>query len=641
MDSVMTMASMELSSPPKPPLAFRVAILGHRPNRLPQADLGQLGQMLRLVLESVQQEVDAVWRDNQELFAPEEPRLRAISPLAEGTDRLFAEQAIDLGWSLCCVMPFPQAEFEQDFAPGKALETDSLQRFRGLLAQAEQSGGLTCFELDGSRDDRGAAYGAGGRVVLNQADLLVVVWDGRRLGKRGGTEETFDEARRRGLPVVWIEAQAPHNWQCLSPGQTIPVGGPDQRVTPDGTGSSAGIRRMVREMLLLPEPLQPEHGAHGESHHRCSGEALKHFYRESQPKRTLAVVWKAFRDLLGDTKLLPQVTTRVEPFEQAVELDWPRNQDTPVARLVNRLRPFFAWPDRLAVLYSDRYRSAFILAFLLAALAVGMALLPVGFQMSSGGKGEFASTLAELLAIGVILLLVRRGRSRTWHERWIDYRLLAELIRHLRLVVPLGGDRPPVQAPAHHATYGQPHTTWMDWYVRAVTRAIELPNTVIDRTYLFHSLSQLDQLLADQVNYHQKIAQRCHNIEHRLHLAGLWLMGLTLFACGLHLLHMLLPASLLTFFCGFFPALGAALAGINNQGEFRRITRRSQAMQQYLGQLRDQVKALQEHATETQPGQTSLLPKAGILAADAARLLVAEVLDWRVVFLDRPFEPPA
>jgi hypothetical protein len=32
--------------------------------------------------------------------------------------------------------------------------------------------------------------------------------------------------------------------------------------------------------------------------------------------------------------------------------------------------------------------------------------------------------------------------------------------------------------------------------------------------------------------------------------------------------------------------------------------------------------------------------RAAAMASDAARLLLNEVLDWRVVFLDRPFEQP-
>ncbi len=49
------------------------------------------------------------------MYAPGPGLLRAISPLAEGTDRVFASCALDLGYQLCCVTPFFKKEFENDF----------------------------------------------------------------------------------------------------------------------------------------------------------------------------------------------------------------------------------------------------------------------------------------------------------------------------------------------------------------------------------------------------------------------------------------------------------------------------------------------------------------------------------------------
>ena len=58
----------------------------------------------------------------------------------------------------------------------------------------------------------------------------------------------------------------------------------------------------------------------------------------------------------------------------------------------------YAWPDKLAVIYSDRYRSAFVLAFLLAAFAVGMALFPVGARLGPHHWAETTCIALELTA---------------------------------------------------------------------------------------------------------------------------------------------------------------------------------------------------------------------------------------------------
>jgi hypothetical protein len=45
---------------------------------------------------------------------------------------------------------------------------------------------------------------------------------------------------------------------------------------------------------------------------------------------------------------------------------------------------------------------------------------------------------AELVLLGLIAFIYAIGRAHRWHERWIDYRLLAEYLRQLSFLMPLG-----------------------------------------------------------------------------------------------------------------------------------------------------------------------------------------------------------
>jgi hypothetical protein len=632
-----------------------VGVVGHRPNRLQRADLEKLAAVLKLTLETVQEEVRRMHRDNPKLFDISAPVLRAISPLAEGTDRIFAEQALDLRYELCCVLPFAQAEFEHDFAPapGPGLEENSLARFRDLLAQAS-----TVFELDGCRDDEGGAYGAGGRTVLNQSDLLVVVWDGERHGKRGGTEETFDEARKLGVPVAWVDAHSPHCWQILDARTPLPRPRAGQRLSPDGANGIESLRECVRQAIELPKPQQNQSETPHVGHKKSADDSergLRKFYAEHQPRWTSAVVWKAFRDFFGDGKLWPKVKFSIAPFEQAVIDEWPADQSTAVSRMVDRLRPYYAWPDKLSVIFADRYRSSFIFSYLLSAFAVGMALLSVGLRLNEHDWRDTLSIVLEFFTIISILALVSRGRLGRWHERWIAYRVAAELVRHARLAAPLGGGRPFPQIPAHWATYGQPSSTWMAWYVRAVERALGLPTAIVNKDYLDGSLDHLSQLVKGQADFHEVTARRYGSIEKRLHGISIFLLYFTLASCGFHLAlgEDLLPENwvdkhwhegishALTFACGVLPALGAAIGGIINQGEFRRVERRSESMREQLQLLHRQIQHLRQQIQEsTVPPREQFSLRAVALTADASRLLLNDVLDWRVIFLDRPFDHP-
>jgi hypothetical protein len=381
-------------------LAFRVGIVGHRPDRLPRdaATLDALRQTLSLALEAVQAEVTrfAGTDEARRLYSGHAAVLRAVSPLAEGSDRMFAEAAIDLGYELLCPMPFVQAEFENDFLPQKALETDSLARFRGLLERARtrrMQNPLSVFELDGDRAAEAKAYGAAGRVVLNQSDLIIAVWDGGKAAGGGGTVETLRRAVHFHVPVLWIHSVAPEAWQLFSREEELGCLDGDSPCRPSEPLSgdpsdqrariAAVIGRIVEEELRLPTPsASPAQLATIRRHAEA-------YSREHRPRVNLAFVWKLFRDLVGDGRFRLRSIT-VEDFEAEVSTDWPISSDKGAATgavsqlddWVNaRLRPHYAFADKRGDLYADAYRSAYVSIYLLSAIAVFLALLPT----SAGG----------------------------------------------------------------------------------------------------------------------------------------------------------------------------------------------------------------------------------------------------------------
>jgi hypothetical protein len=59
------------------------------------------------------------------------------------------------------------------------------------------------------------AYSVAGRIVLNQSDLLIAVWDGGKPAGGGGTVETLREAVHYHVPALWIDAQARHRPSAL------------------------------------------------------------------------------------------------------------------------------------------------------------------------------------------------------------------------------------------------------------------------------------------------------------------------------------------------------------------------------------------------------------------------------------------
>jgi len=644
---------MPHKSPPRARLAFRVGVVGHRPNRLQNADVTQLGKLLYEVLHTVQVEIDefAASSSGAKLYSGEEPILRAITPLAEGTDRIFAVQALapELKYELCCPMPFHQEKYEQDFLPQNALEANSLDRFRTILAKAKTKRGLVIFELDGDRSDSADAYGAAGRVVLSQSDLLVTVWDGGEPAGGGGTVDTLRDAIHYGVPVLLIGAIKPHGWlmirseldlDCL---KTLDF----SDLQPPQSALSATLAPVVREEIALPRtpPREP--------HENASDDTVNpdEYFAERRPRLHLFILWTLFRDLVGSGSLRwPKF--KVEDYETEIGRKWATDAGTDTSRWVDqRLLSYYAWPDKLADRYADAYRSTYIFIYLAAAFAVFLALLPMAAGWEEGkDAGQAFCVASEFAILLVIIGLLLWEKGRHWHRRWLAYRLLAELIRHLRCLLPLGGGPPLPRVPQHLAIFGDPGPTWMYWQLRAIARATGIPAATITKQYLDDCLHYLNRLVRGsdgQIGFHDQNYERSKQLNHRLHKAALWMFGLTL---GCIIIHLFPPVfsrlgiSLwpheqidrwLTLACATLPAFGAAMGGISNQGEFARIAKRSRSMTNLLEQFSHKIDSL---LTQNASGELRLAQVVE-LAGSVMQLMVDEVVEWRVIFVDRP--PPA
>ncbi len=637
-------------SSPKARLAFRVGVVGHRPNRLQNADLDKLGELIHQVLEAVRDEVTsfAASASSKKLYSDEEPILRAVTPLAEGTDRIFADQALDLKYELCCPMPFHQEEFEEDFKAPHALEENSLDRFRGLFSTAKATRGLTVFQLDGERSNEADAYGAAGRIVLNQSDLLVVVWDGGKPAGGGGTIETLHEAIGYGVPVVWVSALKPHSWQVLRSEEEIrcPKGVRPCFPEPSTMSISDAVRPIVNKEIALPGVPEPE----TPSSRPDAATSAEKYFGEHRPRLHLAVLWKLFRDLVGSAKLA-RPNLFLKDYEAELADKWPTGTGTPTSKWVNeRLLPHYAWSDKLADRYADAYRSTYIFIYLAAAFAVFLALLPMAAGWQEGKHiGQAFCVVGEFAILLSIIGLLTWEKTRCWHRRWLAYRLLAELIRQLKCLLPLGGGPPLPRIPEHLALFGDPGQTWMYWQLRAIARATGIPDASVTPAYLDDCVEYIDRLVRgsdSQIKFHIDNQERTEHLNHRLHVAALWMFGLTLACIAIHLLPHLLSRfgfavagheeldRWLTLACATLPAFGAAMGGISNQGEFARIAKRSRSMANLLGRFAERIDSL--HAQRATGKDVLHLKQVADLAGGVTQLMVDEVVEWRVIFIDRP-----
>ncbi len=111
-------------------LAFRVGITGARPNRLAPDVIPRLQKHLQTVLRRVRDTVVSAAADSgtRGAYAEGTPLLRLLSPLAEGSDRMAAEAALELGYQLEAALPFPVTQYKDDFPA-------TVTRFRPFLGK--------------------------------------------------------------------------------------------------------------------------------------------------------------------------------------------------------------------------------------------------------------------------------------------------------------------------------------------------------------------------------------------------------------------------------------------------------------------------------------------------------------------------
>lgn len=160
-----------------------VGITGHRPNRM-RVGSAEIARQLNLLLATIR------------TGAGSGAELVALSALAEGSDQLFAEVALALGYRLEVILPFASADYETTFE-----DAARIPQFRVLLRQAAK-----VTELPGKLEDSTDAYEAVGQVTVSESDILLAVWDGQAAAGRGGTTEIIEHALKLAKLVVWIDA---------------------------------------------------------------------------------------------------------------------------------------------------------------------------------------------------------------------------------------------------------------------------------------------------------------------------------------------------------------------------------------------------------------------------------------------------
>jgi hypothetical protein len=331
------------------------------------------------------------------------------------------------------------------------------------------------------------------------------------------------------------------------------------------------------------------------------------------------------------------IGAHIDPVESA-----PIPHAPPVLRpLIEAVAPAHRTFDQRALHFGNRYRSGFWAIYLLSAIAVLCAVLPLALGWDSPGHRmhSFAGlwALSEVAVIGTVSTIYWLGHRRHWQEQWLRARTTAELAWYLPVLAPLlDFTEPSAESNWYLRVFDPGH------HLRAAddVAALCARNESLVRDLLTHAWSDAEfitgytrwtiDILNQQVQYHRRVAARQHALLHRVHRINTWLFGLTAVGALMHLLVHTLWLSLLT---TFFPALGASLHGALAQSEAYRLGSTSERLVLRLQGAIDHIR----EATGAVDAQGDVTPlKKSIEGAIA--LILEEHQDWHL--LVRPHSLP-
>ena len=614
----MTMTDEPLA--PRPRAFLRVGVTGHRagPKLLPE-QVAAVRRAVDAILADIERLTREVVERDAWAFSSRRPEISIVSSLAEGADRIVAEAGLAAGFALDAIVPFARADYRGDFE-----SAPSRTEFDGLLAKCG-----AVFELDGKREAEGRAYEAAGLLMLANADIVIAIWDQMPAEGIGGTAVIVEQAVAEEVPVILIDPARPDEPAILWRADTaLPT-------------AREGIEAVPRRPLgnTLSDVMGIVVGPPSDPHER---KPLEEFLKEREHRWNIAVAYPLMLFALGVRAIRwNDLHTPAQPQDSALRwrqyLQGHLNDSSLKPIDTDTLYRAYSFVDRLSARYAQIYRSAYVFNYLAGAAAVLLASIGLIYPSPDIMAALNFKALMVAIEIGLIssiLLVLNLGTSRQWHRRWLQYRRLAETLRHLRMLAPTAAaariDRPSDRA---GRVYG-----WVSWYARAVEREIPVPNVAVSDAYLAAVRDAVtDSELKAQVTWNAHSAEAMEKAGERLHLAGTLLFWATLAICVNFLAIYFIEIEeaeklreLTVFLTALFPAVGAALSAIRSQADFENVARRTHETAVALDAL---VQTMESEPLEFARLTDRIEKSVDIMMADNA--------EWHVLFRTRPLSLPA
>lgn len=606
------------------------------------------------------------------------PVLRLVGGLADGADQLAFRSLLDFKMSAVSTEVGPGRYTEYELVavlPCEPIEFRNNSRVENVQEFDELLGECACvIELDGICDPkienqpnppllsrrRERCFLAQARVLIRYSDILIAICSSPAEGRIGGTRQTILAAIQLGIPVIYVSVGADGNAVTVLEERADL----DDDLTVKDPQWRDSVRRLVIGIVADPERSAGSLLDASEILESDDRQLLEEFFGAGTRNKSLRQrVWSRFENRFKRGLAPPRL-------QMDFHLDY--------------FKRYRSRASEMNAHYVGKYRGAFLANYLLAPIAVSLAvsalvwvIFNLQVRFSEWVSFGVLITLAVLKLIVLITIYrnTRQGNDEHLNDQAIDARYLSERLRvfyYLPLLAslhvapprsaryagrqlrekvvswllnailrqsPAGVGLEPVDPPSEEMWQPAPNRQRPMFYRVNVAQAAQRINVGwLDTQIAYHGRqAQIQKRTYEWIESWMSVSNRLVILFVSFDLFVLILLVLaSTFERSIHALEFLHTWSpMLLFFAAVLPAVVSSLNGLSFQSECKRIATRSVAMHDILTERRrewerfaDEVSQMQQNPEN--PGSWVL--RALDLAESCAQVVTDEVAEWSVLY---------
>lgn len=576
----------------KIPFSLSVGVTGHR--TIPSNNALFVKDSVEKILSTISAASMQIVNMHQDIFT-NTPQLNVNSCLSEGADRLVAREGLRQGFNLGAILPFHHSSpiHGHDLSASdqeiSRTELDCLLQASTSIFEINADSGATANNAKGEYL-RQKAYLAASISMLNNSDILLVLWNKKPQHRHGSTYDILNKALKMNKIVILIETE---NNTAICRCDLV-----DNNITYSTFNNNFSALKN-----LIIKKFAPPH-----ADHCLQMESLK----------------ECLHDLDSPEKKIPYIVTLWNKFYKLIaRVDGSIGQNYCPSPLPETLNQYYNNFSHLSSYYSQCYRSFFLFSPILSTLAVSVAVITLSLP-EAYAFWKIIGGFLEIFLIFTLLFSHKISKKNNLKEKFTNYRLITEVLRHSMALHSLGVC---LSLEESGIVYKNRNRHWVYWLARNILRIQGIPN----HYWSSGSVKQhvlIKNWISEQKDYHITNATRTKKAQHVFHSLTNYLVVLTVVFVLTHVIFEILQVhsiptlvySAINLGTIFFPLWAMCFHAVCQYAELRRLEDRSTYMSEKLLSL--------EKLFMKESSYQQILEAADV----AAHIMLSEVIEWNIQY---------